>query len=301
MHYIVIDTCVWLELIRVDTHDKYNLFDEVMYWISNGNLKVITCPNLIAEWQRNRENKRNVAVRAVRELHDKGVFSTMSDLDEIYKKENVEAVIDQRIDSVDHLLQLGAELAEESDDLYLKASKRTLLRIAPNHIKDSFLDTVNYMAVASYVKKKGYNKCYFTTINKVDFSEPREAMTIHQQLKSEFEEAGLEYHYFNNDKNHIGGALFNRVLKREMPSFKAHLNEKERENVKKREMDMEAERRLRLGETEPDFLHYSNRIDEIVSKSEPDEIDKVILEYLFKRHPSYENYFFRKIRENGLV
>lgn len=301
MDYIVIDTCVWLELIRVDTHDKYNRFDELMYWITSGSLKVITCPNLNEEWLRHREKKKNAVTELIKEMRSKDVFSGKSELDEIYTKENVEVVIDQRIAQVDQLLQFNAEIANESDELYLKACKRTLLCMAPNHKKDSYRDTVNYMAVAAHVKFKGYGYCYFTTINKSDFSDPSEPAKIHDQLRPEFEDAGLEYHYFDNEKKRMGGKLFNDTLRKKMPSFKAYLTEKEKVIERKREVDIEADKILRLGETEPDFLNYSQRIDEIMIKAEPDEVDKAILDFLFKRHPAYEKYFLRKVTENGLV
>ena len=56
MKYIVIDTCFWRLLLHADLRDPLNEFDEILYWIEMKALKVITCKNLINEWDRNRAN-----------------------------------------------------------------------------------------------------------------------------------------------------------------------------------------------------------------------------------------------------
>jgi len=52
MIYLAVDTCVWLELLKVDFAHENNFFDELLFWIENGHIKCVTTQNLIREWDR---------------------------------------------------------------------------------------------------------------------------------------------------------------------------------------------------------------------------------------------------------
>jgi hypothetical protein len=301
MVYIAIDTCVWLDLIKVDTVGEINLFNELMFWIEKKHLTCITSKNLIDEWDRHKNNKKEFVKAILRDLHDVvTAFTGVSPLDSIYTAENIEQVIAMRIQRVDQLFKTIAEVAQETDGIYLRAAKRNLAQLPPNHIQDSFRDTVNYMTIAEHVRNNGYENCYFTTINKKDFSsEHGSPYDLHSLLKIEFEDAHLEYQFFDNDKRNVGGVLFGKTLRPSLPSYRGYIEDIQREKEKKKIIAFEAEKIARLDENDPDYLIFSQRIDEILNRPVPGELEELLLDHLFNKHPAYEKYFFRRLAESG--
>lgn len=303
MIYVAIDTCVWLELIKVDTSQAFNHFDELMFWLENRHATCITTSNMIAEWNRNKAQKKEFVLEIVKRLGSSAssVFSTATPLDTLYAPNIVEQKLSARIDRVDLLFSSIAEVASETDDIFIRAAKRSMDCIAPNHQKDSFRDTVNYMTLTDHLIKHDYPKSYFTTINYKDYSDPQVKFDLHPQLKPDFTRANLEYQFFDNSKGSFGGILMNSILRKSLPDYTKHLQSLKEAEQRQKIVDAEQEKVMRMDENDPDFLKYSQRIDEIAAKAEPDEVDQAVLEILYKKHPAYEKYFIRKLTENGMV
>ncbi|HEY4322836.1 MAG TPA: hypothetical protein VGN20_02590 [Mucilaginibacter sp.] len=303
MVYIALDTCVWLELLKADTNQANNPFDELLFWIENSYITCITTRNLIAEWNRHKVSKKNTVLDALNSLgkQTNNIFSTVTPLDTLYTSDEVEKKLSTRIDRLDLLFNTIAEVAEESDDIFIKAAKRNLAYLAPNHTADSFRDTVNYMTLINYLIDKGYDGCYFSTINYTDFSNSTtEKYVLHNQLNLDFSRANLEYHFFENAKGNLGGKLFGD-LRKDLPEYVQYLREQKQKEQKQKILEAEQERENLMDVSDPNFLSYSQQLDKIATKKDPDDLDKVILDFLFNRHPAYKNYFFRRLTENGVV
>ncbi|RZJ92495.1 MAG: hypothetical protein EOO20_01630 [Chryseobacterium sp.] len=303
MIYLAVDTCVWLELLKTDFNQVDNHFEELMYWIENGMITCVTTQNLIDEWSRHKVSKKQTVVSAFTQL-DKQVSNIMSaahPMDSPYKPDKVEVALQLRIDRIDAMFSTIAEVAKETEDIFLTAAKRNLACLAPNHSGDSYRDTVNYLTLKKYVKGKGYSKCIFTTINHNDFSDPgANRYKLHQQLVKEFSDGNLEYSYFDNTPEKFSGILFNVQLRRSLPSFADHLKA-ERQKEEREKLDQKKVKDEKIVGIDPEFVANTEYIDHILQKSKRTAFDEDLLERLFEKSPSYKSYFLRKLTENGMV
>lgn len=302
MLYVALDTCVWLALLKVDTNQPHNPFDELMHWFQTGELKCITTRNLINEWERNKELKKQQILNEIRSAATNNPLATLVPLNTIYTPDTVDEKLTKRISRIDALLNGSAEIAEESDEIYVRAAKSNLACLAPNHTKDSFKDTVNYMTLAAYVVSKDYPICYFSTINYTDYSESAQKReNLHPQLATHFLQGKLDYQYFDDLKQTFGGRLFNAVLRRILPDYSKFLFDLRKKEQMEKVAEAEQEKVRMMDTDDPDFLPNTLHLDRIAAKKEPNDLDKIILQHLLEKHPGYKKYFFKKLSENVLV
>jgi hypothetical protein len=301
--YILLDTCVWLEMLKVDLHTEANIFDEMCYWIEKRELIHITPQNIIREWDRNKLKKTQEIIRQVISLNKNLTqpFKNNTVLSSLYNPESIEELITKRIEKVELILKNSSEIANESQQIYDKAKDRSLNGIAPNHGKDSFRDTINVLTLSDHVKTKGYSKCIFSTLNYTDFSvDKSNKHNYHSGLSDLFSGGDLQYVYFDDEEN-FGNKLLNVYLRPQLSSYSNFLKEKEeRERVKKL-----IERKPIAGDQienpDKDFIRNIKYIDNIITNPTSTDFEKETLENLIKRHPSYEQYFLRRVGDNGLV
>lgn len=302
MIYLALDTCAWLELLKTDFNKEDNHFDELLYWIENGDITCVTTENLLKEWNRHKVSKKEGIIDAftsVAKLHA-GLMSGTHAMDKIYTTDLVEKALSMRIDRLDLLFSSKAEIAKESDAIYLEAAKRNLDFIAPNHIQDSFRDTVNILTLKHYIIQKGYEKCIFTTINHKDFSDSINKENVHNQLSRDFIDGKLEYIYFTNSHENFAGRLFG-PLRSILPKLSEHLKKQKAKEEEKKLLEKKEERELRGEASEPEYLEDTMQIDRIVQSGKRTKLDEVILKTLFDKNPIYQSYFTKKMAEYGLV
>lgn len=303
MIYLAIDTCVWLELLKVDFNQEDNLFDEILYWIENDMITLITTDNLVAEWNRHKQTKKQQVLEPFKSANSSltNLMSAAHPMKAIYAPSKVEDVLNQRIDRVTMILSQKADIALANDAIYIESAKRNLQCLAPNHDKDSFRDTVNILSLKYYLKHKNFKKCIFTTINYKDYSERSSREEIHNQLKKDFEDVDMEYVYFNNSHDNFAGRLFNNLLRPYLPKFQDFLRSKYA-RIEKEKLEVKKLERERLKDLlDPDFLQHTFEIDRILQKEKRTDLDENTLQFLFNKNPKYEYYFLRKLTENGLV
>lgn len=303
MIYLAIDTCVWLELLKVDFNQEDNPFDEMLYWIESDMLTLVTTQNLVAEWNRHKQSKMQQVLDAFKIVNDSftNLISAAHPMKSIYTSNKVQDVLNQRIDRIDMLLSGKAHIAMESDAIYIEAAKKNLRCFAPNHDKDSFRDTVNILTLKYYVKQNGFQKCIFTTINHKDYSERKSREELHNQLKMDFEDADMQYIYFNNNSDNFAGKLFNQTLRPFLPKFQDFLRAKHAKIEEEKIAEKKIEREKLKDLLDPDFLPHTFEIDRILQKEKRTDLDDNILKFLFDKNPKYEHYFLRKLTEYGLV
>lgn len=303
MIYIAVDTCVWLELLKTDFYQE-SMFDELLFYIESKNICCITTENLVREWHRNKEQKKKTVYTAFKERDSLigNLMSAQHNLREMYDPDNVNAAIEKRILRLDHMFSNFAIVAKESDAIYLEAAKRNLDCIAPNHAQDSFRDTINILTLKEYVRENNIESCIFTTINHKDYSENQsKKFDLHTQLITDFEKWKLEYVFFDNDAKNFSGRLFGGILRPKLPSFVEHLQKQKEEDERKKLSQRKVEQVHTVHVTDDEFIDNIANIDRIVESGKQTSADKFLLDYLFKKHPNYEKYFFKKLVENGLV
>jgi hypothetical protein len=302
MKYITLDTCVWLELLKIDLHNENNVFEEISYWIENKFLTHITPENIIREWDRNKVKKTIEIINQIKSINKTFLnpFKGNIALSSVYQPDVVEEIITKRIDRIEAILKTHSEIATENPAIYDAAIKRNLNCLAPNHSDDSFRDTINILTLINYIKSKGFSDCYFSTINYSDFSaEKSKKHELHQQLVDEFQSANLQYVFFDEDP--VGGKLINVFLRPHLPSFQDFLKEKERIE---QELILEEKKRESMAKIEnpdKDYLENIKYIDLVLSKKVTTAFENEMIQSLIKRHNSYKQYFLRNVGNNGVV
>jgi len=303
MIYIAIDTCVWLELLKTDFHEPNNHFDELLFWIEKGFVKCIATNNLISEWKRHKISKKHEILNVFK-AKDREIGNLMSaehSLRSSYSHDKVEESLNKRIERMEKLFTSHILIATESNDIFMEAAKRNLDCVAPNHKKDSFRDTVNILAIKKYVIDNGIEDCIFTTINYTDYSDPDNRKNLHNQLQSDFDDAKMEYCFFDNSPGNFSGKLFREFLRDKLPPYQDFLDDLKRKEEQRKLREQKVERIESSNITDPDFVANTLQIDRIIMQEKRTELDEIILEFLFKKNSRYEQYFFKKLIENGLV
>lgn len=302
MIYIALDTCVWLGLIKIDLHNDNNVFEEICYWIENKHLTHITPENIIREWDRNKAKKLIEISNDIKKLNHNIIssFRSSSDLVTAYQPETIEEIVSKRIDRVETILKVHSERAEENQNIYEEAIKRNFDCLAPNHIDDSFRDTINILTIINYIKTNGYANCIFSTINYQDFSEGKtKKHDLHNQLIDDFKNANLEYVYC--DESPFANKLFGVSLRPMLPDFQDHLKEKKREEDAKVLAIKKDMATTIITSPDADYLENIKHLDLILAKKTPTAWEQDMVKSLIGRHDSYRQYFFNNIGNNGLV
>lgn len=302
MTYITLDTCVWLGLIKIDLHNDNNVFEEICFWIENKYLTHVTPENMIREWDRNKTKKLIEISNDIKKLNNAVIssFRGTPDLVSAYQPDTIEEILSKRIDRVETILKVHSEKAEENGDIYKEAIKRNFDCLAPNHINDSFRDTINILTILNYIKTKGYTDCIFSTINYADFSEGKTRKhDLHNQLTEDFKNANLQYVYCDEDP--FANKLLGVSLRPTLPSYQEFLKEKKREEDEKILAEKKDMTTTIIPSPDADYLENIKHLDIILSKKSPTAWEQEMVKSLINRHDSYKQYFFNNLGDNGLV
>lgn len=298
MIYITLDTDVWLKLLHDvnQNTDDIGPFDELMFWLEQGHVKLILPQNIKTEWERNKESTIQTAKRELKKNFQSGreLFKNHSALSSFYDPDQYENFVRGRVQRIDKLFA-SCEIAHTTDEVVIKAGKRCLECLAPNCTDDSFRDTVNIISLMDHLISKGYLACFFTTDNYKDFSEPNgPAAILHNQLVTDFKEANLEYVY-------TGRALIYVKLKAQLPSYSDFLIDERRKAEEAKLQQQKHSEETKNENAGNEFLENTFYVDRILAKKNPSLFDQQILDELIAMHPSYESYILKKIGDGRLV
>lgn len=302
MLYITLDTCVWLELVKIELHKADSIFEEFCFWIENKHISHIVPENMIREWDRNKSKKLLEIINNAKTLNKVALapFKGTPDLFSAYQPKAIEEAILKRIERVDTILKSNSEIARENAEIYDAAVKRNFECLAPNHCKDSFRDTINILTIISHIKGKGYNNCIFSTINYNDFSSDKTKKDeLHPHLAEDFKNSNLQYVYCQDD--HFANKLLNVSLRPVLPSFQEYLKNKEKEDEERKLAIKKTERNTTVTNPDTDYLDNVKYIDMVLAKKAPTAFELELVKQLIGRHESYKQYFFKNIGNNGLV
>lgn len=310
MIYITLDTCVWLGLLEIDFNNDDNYFEELCFWIENKHLIHIAPENINDEWNRNKiQGKEN----AIKHLNDNEInllnrFKNDKTLSDLYNPNKITEIIQSRIEKIDYILNTS-EKAKVDDNILIEAGKRNLLKQAPNHIKEGYKDTVNILTLINHLKLKKYEKCIFSTIDGDFGIAKNKPYNLHTNLVNEFKEVNLEYLFFGNkknirdDRNSLGALFFSELRKEKynLPNFQEHLKKKKQEEDAKVLADKKDMTTINITSPDTDYLENIKHLDLILSKKTPTSWEQDMVKSLIGRHASYKQYFFNNIGNNGLV
>ena len=301
MIYISLDTCVWLELLKVDFNDR-NILDEMCFWIEAKQLIHIVPENVVREWDRNKIKKIPEILKALKSYHHNFSYQFRNNeaLSSIAISDIVEEKLTIRVQRVDNILKTYSELANESPEIIALASKRALNCLAPNHQNDSFRDTVNLLTLAEHVRMMKYQNVYFSTINYDDFSANKQNKhELHSDLIPIFNESNLQFVYF--DENPRGNRLINEHLRPHLPSFDEYLRQKEYSEIQREVKSKQQQDTTTIDNPDTDFLENVRHLDIILGKPVATKFEQEVVDQLINRHESYRQYFFRKVGNDGMV
>lgn len=296
MNYLTLDTCVWIELLKVDFYNDDNLFDEICYWIENKHIIHIAPENIIREWNRHKIPRLEQAVKDVQTLQHNNFkpFKHNIELASTYQPDSIKEKITERINKIDNILNVLSEKAPETPEIINEAGSRNLLCLAPNHFQDSYRDSVNILCLINYIKQNSKKPAIFSTLNYKDFSENGNSKyKIHPQLEADFTNSNLVYIFFD-EKENFGKKLFG-ILRKELPSYLEQIKEKERhvqedELAKKKSLPAS-----KIENPDKDFIENIKYIDMIILKGTRTPFEDEMIASLIKRHESYKQYFFKNI------
>jgi len=298
MVYLALDTCVWIELLKVKMTSDHNEFDELLYWIDRKEINCITTENLIREWNRNKIKQFDTVLGVHKNLV--GSMRINENASPYQETDYLRNLLNNRIQRVDSILNTQSQIASEKNEIILEGWQRSCNELAPNHSKESFRDTINILCLLDHLREKEIKGCLFTTINYRDFSAEGNNMKYqcHPQLQSKFDEVELEYVFFDSDMSR--NKLFNFILRNKLSDYTIYLAEKRRKEL---ETKQESGRTtpLSVDIPEDEYLDNLQHIDTILSKRKLSSLDKQIIGLLINNHESYKQYFLRKVGENGLV
>lgn len=291
--YLALDTCIWLELLK-EVED--NIFEEICYWIENNYITHITPSNCIKEWERNKLKKTLEVINGLKTINERILkpFRNNTGLTSTYQPTVIEDVITARVVRVENILKNLSEVAEDSQEVRNEAHRRAVECLAPNHLGDSYRDTINIISLIAYIKSKGYTNVVFSTINYKEFSKGKHSKhDLHPDLLADFNDVGLKYVYC--DESPFANTLINSHLRPHLPSYIKYLKDEQ----KKQEEQKLEERKLTQINAEnldQDFLENIKHIDVILAKENPTPFELKIIKLFKDEHESYEKYILRNIK-----
>lgn len=216
VHYLAIDTCVWLDFIKTD----FESLDKMISLVESDKLKLLLPTIVRTEWSANKNACLSRAVKSVKDK-SKNALEVLPDLDlESQKKlrdgsQRMEARLikwaNDSIEKIDNLFSHKNVLSiEPSDRCKLTAVDLAMNKRAPFRVKNSMADALIFLSVVEYVAEKDIPECSFVTTNKSDFSSENsgDAENLHSDLRQFVTKQKLPY-FINIGKaiNHIEAHL----------------------------------------------------------------------------------------------
>jgi predicted nucleic acid-binding protein len=141
MCYLAIDTNIWLYLLK-EGAESDNPLNALIHWIENQHVKILLPEIIITEWERHRDEKKNVLIQDWRDFLNRArkVFdsSYVNDL----TPEFIEQQVDRQLDRVDYIFSNHAIVLPISEEVKLKSVENALHKKAPFHRKSSMADVL---------------------------------------------------------------------------------------------------------------------------------------------------------------
>jgi len=201
MHYLIIDTCNWIDLCK-----KYaKLRGKIADLLAQGRVVLIVPQVVLDEWERNKpyrqledsirgqiKNARAIAQHLPQEEAD----TLKRILDEFQlSKGEIERVVGTPIQAIDGLLKYHSTVTLEAPDrVKLQAVDLALAKKAPFGSRNGMADALVVLSALDYATEQGLDNCIFVSSNTSDFSSDSDERQIHPDLAPLFEICGMKYY-----------------------------------------------------------------------------------------------------------
>jgi len=216
MIYIVLDTCVFAELIKEIEYD--DVLNQILYWDFMGVVKIIVPSVIIDEWERNKSKfekyRRDILKSKISntkemlkllEINDLNIKESISNFDY-----DTNTIIE--MDRIEELLN-GSIILSISDNCKLKAAEFALEKLAPFKSKNSMGDALIAFSTIEFLEGESNYDAYFISHNTSDFSQDKQNKTVlHTDLKDDFDRVNLVYY------SHLRFAVHKLVEKYNLPT-----------------------------------------------------------------------------------
>lgn len=181
MHYLILDTCVWVDLAV----SEFSLVAKLSRLIDDGKASIVIPELIRTEWdgckktiEKQIENEvveaRRFAMRFVSfmdEIESNDVSAQVSSADPISMGRRIAA---QRIDAIQNILKSDATtrvpVSEQAERL---AIKHALEKKAPFRMRNSMADALIFLAAVEWVNDQKPQNVVFVTHNTKDFSDEK--------------------------------------------------------------------------------------------------------------------------------
>ena len=202
MHYLVIDTCVWIDLCKNFT----DVGDKICELIEQEKVRLILPQIVVDEWNRHKDskvidpkqsaisNQIKQARKISHHLRGREAEEFKRILDKFReRRDEVESLILQDVSAVENLFNHPSTIKPPiTENVKSQAVEFALAKKAPFGNKNSMADALILFSSISYVKGDSLTNCIFVSSNTRDFSSPNTPQ-IHEDLKDMFDELGISY------------------------------------------------------------------------------------------------------------
>ncbi|NOW95005.1 hypothetical protein FHW89_001666 [Mucilaginibacter sp. SG564] len=295
MIHLAIDTDVWLYLVTVGFDKDHNLFDEFCYWLELGEIRCIVSEQIVEEWERNKESKvsniKTSIAASVGQLKNTPVIQDRKFFQRVFNSDNFEASARARLAKVEEILTNYTEVAPVTESMMLEAGRRTRKRIAPSHMKDSYSDAINILAIVARIQELNLSLVTFVSKNYQDYSEVGNKDKLHPDLIPMFDEVALTYAADVDE-------LFHKILRPQLSSFADHLI-RQKEQRKAIEQQVSIQLKEQLANTDEDYIINTAMLEQMLQQPRPSHFQEKMIGDLIDNDEYCRKYFFNKLEKPG--
>ena len=206
MHYLIIDTCVWVELAKTH-HDLRRKLREL---VDAGKVRLLVSAVVVDEWERRKpeildkamkseaqsfRGSLTTAMEMIRYLQPAAATTLTEILGPLVGRDQEHAqAIAAGFGEVDDLLTHSSSLRiEVLNEVKVRAADWALAKKAPFGTKNSMADALILLGALDYVAKEGLSNCIFVSANTHDFGSNTRDVP-HDDLKEVLGSAGVLYY-----------------------------------------------------------------------------------------------------------
>jgi hypothetical protein len=292
MIYLTLDSDIWLNSLK-ESGEENNFIDSLEYWIENGHVKILLPENIIDEWNRNRDKKKQTLVNDWKSFFNraKKVFST-DVVSVLMTPDKLNERVEEQLKRVEAIFANYAIKIPITKNHKLKATELAEQKKAPFGQKNSIGDAYIFLSITDYISSNTLSSCVFVTNNHTDFSHKDDSSKIHPDLESEFTKLQIGYYidlrrFFHDYSSHLPDASEYKKLKALKEEDKklasAVLNPQTLEN---------------LTGLRDSYIENINHLDLIFKTTNPTKEQVLFALGLVDSDESYKHYFFKKVESN---
>lgn len=207
MTNLLLDTCVWLDLVKSRSENLLNFLE---YYVEENLVNLLVPEIVLIEFERNKDRIINDNVKGLANQIDKindviiahesknvrdEMIIRLTDLK--HKIPRISESISSSVEKIEKLFS-SAEILYTNDEIKLKAVERGMNKVAPFHLsKNSIADAIILEIFVDYKINNNNFPLMFITHNKTDFSTRNgNQKSPHEDFEDLFD--SINVHYFIN-------------------------------------------------------------------------------------------------------